>query len=58
MLHVLRTGRLVGHISPCLPSRAERPPTGREWLYEIKRSLATAPRRALQAVCFLFLAGR
>ena len=35
MLHV-RTRRSVGHIPPCLPSRAERPPAGPEWLHEIK----------------------
>jgi ATP-dependent DNA ligase len=35
MLHV-RTRRPVGHIRPCLPSRAERPPSGPEWLHEIK----------------------
>jgi len=28
--------RPVGHIPPCLPSRAERPPSGPEWLHEIK----------------------
>jgi bifunctional non-homologous end joining protein LigD len=35
MLHV-RTRRPAGHIPPCLPSRAERPPAGSEWLHEIK----------------------
>jgi bifunctional non-homologous end joining protein LigD len=35
MLHV-RTRRPFGHITPCLPSRAERPPSGPEWLHEIK----------------------
>jgi bifunctional non-homologous end joining protein LigD len=35
MLHV-RTRRSVGHIPPCLPSRANRPPSGPEWLHEIK----------------------
>jgi bifunctional non-homologous end joining protein LigD len=35
MLHV-RARRPVGHIPPCLPSRAERPPAGPEWLHEIK----------------------
>jgi ATP-dependent DNA ligase len=35
MLHV-RTRRSVGHIPPCLPSPAERPPAGPEWLHEIK----------------------
>jgi bifunctional non-homologous end joining protein LigD len=35
MLHV-RLGRPDGHISPCLPSRAERPPAGPKWLHEIK----------------------
>jgi bifunctional non-homologous end joining protein LigD len=35
MLHV-RTRRPVGHIPPCLPSRADRPPSGPDWLHEIK----------------------
>jgi ATP-dependent DNA ligase len=35
MLHV-RTRRSVGYIAPCLPSRAERPPSGPKWLHEIK----------------------
>jgi hypothetical protein len=35
MLRV-RTRRPVGHIPPCLPSRAERPPSGPKWLHEIK----------------------
>ena len=28
--------RLTGHIDPCLPSPAERPPSGDGWLHEIK----------------------
>jgi bifunctional non-homologous end joining protein LigD len=35
MLHV-RTGRPLGYIPPCLPSRAQRPPSGPKWLHEIK----------------------
>jgi ATP-dependent DNA ligase len=35
MLNV-RTRRPVGYIAPCLPSRAERPPSGPKWLHEIK----------------------
>ena len=35
MLYV-RTRRPVGYIPPCLPSRAERPPSGPGWLHEIK----------------------
>jgi len=31
-----RTRRPVGHIPPCLPSRAERPPAGPDWLHEFK----------------------
>jgi ATP-dependent DNA ligase len=31
-----RTCRPLGHIRPCLPSRAERPPFGTGWLHEIK----------------------
>ena len=32
----VRTRRPLGHIPPCLPSHAERPPSGPEWLHEIK----------------------
>jgi bifunctional non-homologous end joining protein LigD len=32
----LRTRRSVGFIQPCLPSPAERPPSGDGWIYEIK----------------------
>jgi bifunctional non-homologous end joining protein LigD len=32
----LRTRRSVGFIQPCLPSPAERPPSGAGWLHEIK----------------------
>jgi ATP-dependent DNA ligase len=32
----LRTGRLLAHIEPCLPSPAARPPSGEGWLHEIK----------------------
>ncbi len=32
----LRTRSISGHIEPCLPSPADRPPTGRGWLHEIK----------------------
>jgi ATP-dependent DNA ligase len=32
----VRTRRPLGHILPCLPSRADRPPSGPEWLHEIK----------------------
>jgi len=28
--------RPVGRIPPCLPLRADRPPSGPEWLHEIK----------------------
>jgi bifunctional non-homologous end joining protein LigD len=31
-----RTCRPLGHITPCLPSRSERPPSGTGWLHEIK----------------------
>jgi bifunctional non-homologous end joining protein LigD len=31
-----RTRRPIGHIPPCLPSRANRPPSGPEWLHDIK----------------------
>jgi bifunctional non-homologous end joining protein LigD len=32
----LRTRRTSGHIDPCLPSPAERPPSGDGWVHEIK----------------------
>jgi bifunctional non-homologous end joining protein LigD len=32
----LRTRRSVGFIQPCLPSPAERPPSGDGWIHEIK----------------------
>jgi bifunctional non-homologous end joining protein LigD len=32
----LRTRRSVGFIQPCLPSPADRPPSGAGWLHEIK----------------------
>jgi ATP-dependent DNA ligase len=32
----LRTRGTSGHIEPCLPSPAERPPSGDGWLHEIK----------------------
>jgi bifunctional non-homologous end joining protein LigD len=31
-----RSGRAAGFIEPCLPSPAETPPTGPDWLHEIK----------------------
>jgi bifunctional non-homologous end joining protein LigD len=32
----LRTRRSLGHVRPCLPSPAQRPPSGDGWLHEIK----------------------
>jgi ATP-dependent DNA ligase len=32
----LRTRRSLGFIQPCLPSPAERPPSGNGWIHEIK----------------------
>ena len=32
----LRSRSISGHIEPCLPSPAERPPSGDGWLHEIK----------------------
>jgi hypothetical protein len=31
-----RSGRAVGFIEPCLPSSAKAPPSGADWLHEIK----------------------
>jgi ATP-dependent DNA ligase len=31
-----RNGRAVDHIEPCLPSPAKAPPSGPDWLHEIK----------------------
>ena len=36
MLWRLRAGRPSGFIEPCLPSIARKPPTGPQWLHEIK----------------------
>jgi ATP-dependent DNA ligase len=36
MLHRLRTSPPDGFIEPCLPTPAERPPSGPGWLHEIK----------------------
>jgi len=30
------SGRSAGFIEPCLPSPAKAPPTGPDWLHEIK----------------------
>jgi ATP-dependent DNA ligase len=32
-----RSGRAIGLIEPCLPSPAKTPPSGPDWLHEIKR---------------------
>jgi len=32
----LGTHRSLGHIEPCLPSPAKRPPVGANWIHEIK----------------------
>jgi hypothetical protein len=32
-----RKSRLVGYIEPCLPSPAKVPPSGPDWIHEIKR---------------------
>jgi bifunctional non-homologous end joining protein LigD len=34
--NVRRSGRKAGLIEPCLPSPAQAPPTGSDWLHEIK----------------------
>jgi ATP-dependent DNA ligase len=31
-----RSGRAIGFIEPCLPSPAKQPPSGADWLHEIK----------------------
>jgi ATP-dependent DNA ligase len=31
-----RSGRTIGRIEPCLPSAAKVPPSGPDWLHEIK----------------------
>jgi bifunctional non-homologous end joining protein LigD len=31
-----RTGQAAGFIEPCLPSPAQTPPAGPDWLHEIK----------------------
>jgi bifunctional non-homologous end joining protein LigD len=36
MLHRLRSHPSDGFVKPCLPTPAERPPSGPGWLHEIK----------------------
>ncbi len=36
MLHFRSVRRNIGFIEPCLPSPAKRPPSGPDWLHEIK----------------------
>jgi bifunctional non-homologous end joining protein LigD len=31
-----RSGRVAGLVEPCLPSPAKAPPSGPDWLHEIK----------------------
>ena len=33
---LIRSGAPAGFIEPCLPSPADRPPSGSNWIYEIK----------------------
>jgi bifunctional non-homologous end joining protein LigD len=43
--------RLIGHVDPCLPSPAKRPPAGNGWLHEIKHDgLRIMARRDVAAV--------
>jgi hypothetical protein len=35
----------TGFIEPCLPSQAETPPVGADWLHEIKHATASASWR-------------
>ena len=37
MLVHTRAARPAGFIEPCLPSRAQRPPSGPGWVHEIKQ---------------------
>jgi bifunctional non-homologous end joining protein LigD len=34
--HVVASAFLPDFVEPCLPSQAERPPAGRDWIHEIK----------------------
>ncbi len=36
MRHLRSARRNIGFIEPCLPSPAKRPPSGPDWLHEIK----------------------
>ncbi len=36
MLSLRSALRNIGHIEPCLPSPAKRPPAGPNWIHEIK----------------------
>jgi bifunctional non-homologous end joining protein LigD len=49
---LLRTRRTpAGYIPPCLPSPAERPPSGASWLHEIKHDGFRLMARAMPSVC-------
>jgi hypothetical protein len=39
---------LRGFIAPCLPSPADRPPSGAGWVHEIKRRLRAEERAELE----------
>jgi hypothetical protein len=51
---MLQRNRIVGLIEPCLPSPAKAPPTGPDWLHEIKGGEA-APAGRLVNGAFLFI---
>jgi bifunctional non-homologous end joining protein LigD len=46
-----RSRPLSGHIEPCLPRSANKPPAGPGWLHEIKHDDFRIMARATPAAC-------
>ena len=50
----MRSRNSVGFVEPCLPSPAERPPAGANWIYEIKHDgIRILARRDGAGVCLI-----
>ena len=48
----------AGFIAPCLPTAAPQPPSGPEWLHEIKHASGSSPARMAERVRLSDLADR
>jgi|SRR5579862_1453176 len=51
----VRNSRLAGFVEPCLPSPAKAPPSGPEWIHEIKhdgfRIMARRDAKGVRLIC-------